>query len=172
MPSQPLPSAPMPDSQPTVNSLIDMLRPGAATHLDDIDEPSPEELAALDNEALDDDFAQLDAALPSALSMLAELEQPELVSLEGLDDAEDEPVDDSLDSADELPEEDEPPLDDFVDLELDDDELADEGYDLDDEDVESYRDLYGDDDAIIPSFREGEFADDDDGDSAYYEELR
>ena len=165
-------SQPPTDNLPSINPLLDLLRADAADHLDDIAEPSPEELAALDDEALDDDFTALDVALPSALSLLAELEQPELVSLEGLDDAEEESNDEALEAADDMTDDEETLQDDFVDLELDDDELADEGYDLDDEDVESYRDLYGDDDAIIPSYREGGFVDEDDGDSAYFEELR
>ena len=63
-------------------------------------------------------------------------------------------------------------IEDYIDVELEDDELEDEGYHLDDEDINSYHDLYGDDDTIIPSFREGEFAEEEDGDTDYYNELR
>ena len=182
----------MPERERSANPLLDMLLGGGQTDLDDIAEPSAEELAALDDEGLDDEIGDLDdigaladlasltnldeTALPAnALAILKEMEEPELVSLEGLDDS-DATESEPLDAADELPEEDVAPLDEFVDVdvELDDEELADDGYDLDVEEVESYRDLYGDDDAIIPSFREGGFMDDDDddGDSEYFDEMR
>ncbi len=180
MPSQPLPIAP-PDNELPGKPLLDLLRAGANTHLDDIGEPSAEELAALDDEelvALDDEelddslLVQSDDLPQAALALLAELDKPELVSFEGLDDADEAERNDGQDAAGDLLDEGDSLLENYVDIELDDAELADEGYDLDDEDVESYYDLYGEDDAIIPSFREGEFVDDDDGDSAYYEELR
>ncbi len=168
----PRPIAP-PNQEPPVKSLLDLLRDGADSNLDDIGEPSAEELAALDKEGLDDSLLEQTDDLPqSALALLAELDKPELVSLEGLDDADEAEHDDGQDAAGDLLDEDESLVQDFVDIELDDAELLDEGYDLDDEDIESYHDLYGEDDAIIPSFREGEFAEDDDGDSAYYDELR
>ena len=168
----PMPIAPA-DNEPPGKSLLDFLRAGASVNLDDIGEPSAEELAALDNEELDDSLLNQTDGLPqSALSLLAELDEPELVSLESLDDADEAGLTDEQDAAGDLLDEDESLVEDFVDIELDDAELADEGYDLDDEDVESYRDLYGEDDAIIPSFREGEFVEEDDGDSAYYDELR
>lgn len=168
----PMPIAP-PDNEPPGKSLLDLLRAGASANLDDIGEPSAEELAALDDEELDDSLLDQTAGLPSsALSLLAELDEPELVSLEGLDDADEAELTDEQDAASGLLDEDESLVEDFVDIELDDAELADEGYDLDDEDIESYYDLYGEDDAIIPSFREGEFVEEDDGDSAYYDELR
>ena len=63
-------------------------------------------------------------------------------------------------------------IEDFIDVDIDDDELEDEGYDLDDDDYGNYRDLYGDDDSIIPSFREGEFAEEEENDTAYYDDLR
>lgn len=173
MSSQP----PMPiassNHEPPGKSLLDLLRAGANTNLDDIGEPSAEELAALDDEELDDSLLDQPDDLPQfALSLLAELDKPELVSLEGLDDADEAELDDGGDAVGELFDEDESLLEDFVDIELDDAELVDEGYDLDDEDIESYHDLYGEDDAIIPSFREGGFVEEDDGDSAYYDELR
>lgn len=172
----PLPIAP-PNSEPPSQSLLDLLGVGASVHLDDIGEPSAEELAALDNEGLGDSLlVQTDDLPQSALSLLAELDKPELVSLEGLDEALDETddaeLDDEGDAAGDLLDDAEGLVEDFVDIDLDDAELADEGYDLDDEDIESYYDLYGEDDAIIPSFREGEFAEEDDGDSAYYDEMR
>lgn len=168
----PMPIAPA-DNEPPGKSLLDFLRAGASVNLDDIGEPSAEELAALDDEELDDSLLDQTAGLPqSALSLLAELDEPELVSLESLDDADEAELTDEQDAAGDLLDEDESLVEDFVDIELDDAELADEGYDLDDEDIESYYDLYGEDDAIIPSFREGEFVEEDDGDSAYYDELR
>lgn len=168
----PRPIAP-PNHEPPGKSLLDLLQVGANTNLDDIGEPSAEELAALDNEGLDDSLLEQTDDLPQfALSLLAELDKPELVSLEGLDDADEAELDDGQDAAGDLLDEDESLVEDFVDIELDDAELVDEGYDLDDEDIESYHDLYGEDDAIIPSFREGGFAEEDDGDSAYYDELR
>ncbi|MXV93486.1 MAG: hypothetical protein F4Z94_08735 [Chloroflexi bacterium] len=171
-----------PDNELPGKSLLDLLRASASAHLDDIGEPSAEELAALDAEALDDslDDSLFEATVdlpPSALSLLAELDEPELVSFEGLDDAKhtDAAALNDGQVGGDLLDDDENLLEDFVDIELDDAELADEGYDLDDEDDEeiaNYYDLYGEDDAIVPSFREGEFVEDDDGDSAYFEELR
>lgn len=162
-----------PNDEPPGKSLLDLLRAGATTHLDDIGEPSAEELAALDKEELDAGLLDQSADLPQfALSLFAEIDKPELVSLEGLDDIGEAELGDEQEAAGEPLDEGEALLEDFVDIDLDDAELADEGYDLDDEDIESYHDLYGEDDAIIPSFREGEFAEEDDGDSAYYNELR
>lgn len=176
MSSQPTQPIAPPDSEPPSQSLLDLLGVGASAHLDDIGEPSAEELAALDMEGLDDSLlAQTDDLPQSALSLLAELDKPELVSLEGLDEADEAELDDEGDAPGDLLDEDKTLVEDFVDIELDDAEMADEGYDLDDEDdenIESYYDLYGEDDAIIPSYREGEFAEEDDGDSAYYDELR
>ena len=167
-----MPIAP-PDNEPPGKSLLDLLRADANTNLDDIGEPSAEELAALDNEELDDSLLeQTEDFHQTARSLLADYFKPELVSLEGLDDADEAELTDEQDAAGDLLDEDESLVEDFVDIELDDAELADEGYDLDDEDIESYYDLYGEDDAIIPSFREGEFVEEDDGDSAYYDELR
>ncbi len=157
-------------------SLIDMLLQLGRDKLDHIEEPTAAELDALEN--MDD---ELDAPLVAdvetppeaqpALALLAELEEPELLSLEGLDDAEPnveaegDEVEDLLDEAESL-------IEDYIDIDLDDDELDDEGYDLDDDDIGSYSDLYGDDDTIIPSFREGEFVEEEDGDTDYYNELR
>lgn len=156
-------------------SLIDMLLQQARGKLDQIEEPTAAELDALEHmeDELPDDvetLAEATAAQP-ALALLAELEEPELLSLEGLDDAEPivdadgDEVEDLLDEAESL-------IEDYIDIDLDDDELDDEGYDLDDEEFGSYSDLYGDDDTIIPSFREGEFVEEEDGDTDYYNELR
>ncbi len=159
-------------------SLIEMLLQQARGKLDHIKEPTAAELDALEN--LDDELDDIDIDMPDApqaaeaqpaLALLAELEEPELVSLEGLDDAEPDSeaegdeVDDLLDEAESL-------IEDYVDIELDDDDLDDEGYDLDDDEFGSYSDLYGADDTIIPSFREGEFVEEEDGDTDYYNELR
>jgi len=104
---------------------------------------------------------------------MAEAEEPEVLSLETLDDVDEAQAgEDELDDVEELLEDVETLIDDYIDVDLDDDELEDEGYHLDDEDINSYHDLYGDDDAIIPSFREGEFAEEEDGDTDYYNELR
>jgi hypothetical protein len=167
-------------------SLIDMMMRDLRVDLEDLEGPSAEELAALDQleDPTDDDLAALDdlgpmplsldlapsAAIPTAAP--AAESEPEIVSLERLDDADvdadldEEPADDD-DFLDEL-------LDDYIDIELEDDELDDEGYDLDDEEFDNYHDLYGEDDSIIPSFREGEALDedDDDGDVAFYDDLR
>ena len=170
-------------------SLIDMMMRDTRLDLDDLDGPSAEELAALDelDEPSDDDLAALDnlgpiqlpldlapAALMPAIAPVAESE-PEIVSLERLDDIDDDQAADALDE--ELSEGDDfldELLDDYVELDLDDDELNDEGYDLDDDDIENYHDLYGEDDSIIPSFREGEALeeDDEDGGVAFYDDLR
>ncbi|MYD09665.1 MAG: hypothetical protein F4X02_06445 [Chloroflexi bacterium] len=155
-------------------SLFDLLFQQASGKLDHIEEPTAAELDALEN--LDDDFNDADLTLPEpsaqpALALLAEFEEPEVLSLEGLDDAEPDleaeadEVEDLLDEAESL-------IEDYIDIDLDDDELDDEGYDLDDDDYGSYSDLYGDDDTIIPSFREGEFVEEEDGDTDYYNELR
>lgn len=155
-------------------SLLDMLFQQASGKLDHIEEPTAAELDALEN--LDDDLSDADLILPEAaaqpaLALLAEFEEPEVLSLEGLDDsepaleAEADEVEDLLDEAENL-------IEDYIDIDLDDDELDDEGYDLDDDDYGNYSDLYGDDDTIIPSFREGEFVEEEDGDTDYYNELR
>ena len=161
-------------------SLIELLmRQARGGELDQIAEPTAADLAAIDELDDFDDMAELDEPLSSpdlnpALSLLAEIEEPEFVSLEGLDDAEElDEIDEDLDEAEELLDDAEGLIEDFyLELDLKDEELEDEGYDLDDDDAGSYRDLYGDDDAIIPSFREGEFAEEDEGDSAYYDDLR
>ena len=164
------------DSNEEAPSLLDMMMAQANGKLDDIAEPSPEDLAALDDL---DDLADIDTVLDEpdvlhpALSLLAALDEPELVSLESLDDV-DETValDHDLDEVDELLDDVESLIEDFIDVDIDDDELEDEGYDLDDDDYGNYRDLYGDDDSIIPSFREGEFAEEEENDTAYYDDLR
>jgi len=154
-----------------VSSLMDLVTGGLGdvpANLDDMEGPSPEDLAALD--ALEDG-AELEAV--PALSLLSALDEPELVSLEGLDDAN---IDD-MDDMDDEPFDDD---DDFIDslienyLDLDDDEPDDQGYDLKDEDDEitDYHDLYGDDDSIIPSFREEDSDDEDDSGAAFYNNLR
>ena len=164
-------------------SLIEMLMRRAPADLDHIAEPTAAELDAIDELEEFDELDTLDALPPEAtlpapavnpaLALLAELDEPELLSLESLDDAEPEQaLDDDIDEVDDLLDDVESLIEDYVDLDLDDDELQDEGYDLDDEEDGSYRDLYGDDDTIIPSFREGEFAEEEDGDTDYYNELR
>lgn len=162
--------------------VIDMMMRDLRTDLDDLDGPSAEELAALDE--LDvpgddeltalDNLGQLDLAptAPLPIAPPAFESEPELVSLESLDDVEEDDV-----LEDELPEDDDfldELLDEYVDIDLEDDELDDEGYDLDDDDIDNYHDLYGEDDSIIPSFREGEALeeDDDDGGGAFYDDLR
>lgn len=172
------------DAGESAPSLIDMFLRQAQNELDHIEEPTAADLAAIDE--LDDlaELADLDEPpledppaqtpeLNPALSLLAELEEPELVSLEGLDDV--EPLTelaDDIDGVEELLDDVEDLIEEYVDLDLDDAELEDEGYDLDDDDVSSYSDLYGDDDTIIPSFREGEFAEEDEPDTAYYDDMR
>ena len=154
-----------------VSSLIEMMMRGAESKLDDLNEPTPAELAAMDDlDDLPDIESPLGAAidLQPALALLAEAEEPEVVSLETLDDVEKaEANGDDMEEVEELLEDVETLIDDYIDVELD-----DEGYDLDDEDIDSYHDLYGDDDTIVPSFREGEFAEEEDGDTDYYNELR
>ena len=155
------------------SSLIDMMMRQARANLDEIQEPSSADLEAIDG--LDGLSSPLDASidLQPALSLLAEIEEPELVSLEGLDDIEDSAVSgEDLDDVDELLEDVETLIEDHIDIDLDDDDLDDEGYDLDDEDIDNYQDLYGDDGTIIPSFREGEFAEEEESDTAYYDDLR
>ncbi len=159
-----------------ISAFLDMMMRGRQAKLEDIEEPTSAELAAMDDlDDLPDSLPPLASAidLQPALALLAEAEEPELVSLETLDDVADADANaDDLEEADELLDDMDSLIDNYIDVELDDDELDDEGYDLDDDDINSYRDLYGDDDAIIPSFREGEFADEDDGDTDYYNELR
>lgn len=156
---------------------------GSGGELDHIEEPTAEELAAIDELDPLGDMADLEDIAPKAksgppaanplLALFAELDEPELVSLESLDDAEaDEALADEIDDVEELLEDVDSLIDDYVDLDLEDDDLQDDGYDLDDDDDSSYHDLYGDDDTIIPSFREGEFAEEEDGDTDYYNELR
>ena len=60
-----------------------------------------------------------------------------------------------MEEVEELLEDVETLIDDYIDVELEDDELDDEGYDLDDEDINSYHDLYGDDDTIVPFLPRG-----------------
>ena len=156
-----------------IASLIDMMMRGAQAKLDDIEEPTAADLAALENlDDLPDIEPPPDAAIDLA-SLFAEPEEPELVSLETLDDVDEAQTSpEDLDEVDGLLEDVETLIEDYIDVELEDDELDDEGYDLDDEDINSYHDLYGDDDTIIPSFREGEFAEEEDGDTDFYNELR
>ena len=166
-------------------SLIDMMMRDLNTDLDQLDGPSAGKLAALDEleEPSEDELAALDnlgpiqlpldmsPGMPIPASALPPASEPEIVSLESLDDAAvDEELDEELQEEDEFL--DELP-DDYIDIDLEDDELDDEGYDLDDEDVNNYHDLYGADDSIIPSFREGESLDEDDGGNiAFYDDLR
>ena len=159
-------------------SLIDLLLQQARGKLDHIDEPTAAELDAIEN--LDDDLGDVDEAPPepvetqpalALLAGLAELDKPELVSFEGLDDAETD-IDAAGDEVEELLDDAETMIEDYIDVDLKDDELEDEGYDLDDDDIGSYSDLYGDDDTIVPSFREGEFVEEDEPDTAYYDDMR
>lgn len=156
-----------------IASLIDMMMRSAQANVDDIEEPTPADLAALEEL---DDLPEIETPPEAAIdlgSLLAEPEEPEMVSLETLDDVDEAQASpEDLDEVEELLEDVETLIEDYIDVELDDDELEDEGYDLDDEDINSYHDLYGDDDTIIPSFREGEFAEEEDGDTDYYNELR
>ncbi len=159
-----------------ISSFINMMMSGAQAKLDDIEEPTAAELAAIDDR---DDLPEIERPseaaidLQPALALLAEAEEPEVVSLETLDDVDEaEANGEDLEEVEELLEDVETLIDDYIDIDLDDDALDDEGYDLDDEDIDSYHDLYGDDDTIIPSFREGEFAEEEDGDTDYYNELR
>lgn len=175
----PNPGAPRNDNDAEDNHIalfLERMRRDASARLDGIAEPTAADLAAMDDF---DDPGEVDltldesAALAPALALLAEAEEPEVLSLETLDDAQDDEAPaDELDDVDELLEDVETLIEDYIDVDLDDDELDDEGYDLDDEDINSYHDLYGDDDTIIPSFREGEFAEEEDGDTDYYNELR
>ena len=171
------------DSSEEAPSLLDMMMAQANRKLDNIAEPSPEDLAALaDLDDLEDIDTVLDEpdVLHPALSLLAELDEPELVSLESLDDVKEtaaldhdlDEVDELLDEVDELLDDVESLIVDYIDVDIDDDELEDEGYDLDDDEFGNYRDLYGDDDSIIPSFSEGEFAEEEENGTAYYDDLR
>ena len=168
-------------------ALIEQMLRQTSSNLDHIEEPTAAELDAIvangelgELDPLDDMAvtALLDAPaaaprLNPALALLAEIEEPELVSLESLDDAEPlAELDDEIDDVEELLDDVESLIEDYVDQDLDDDELEDEGYDVDEDDFGSYRDLYGDDDAIIPSFREGEFAEEDEADTEYYNDMR
>ncbi len=151
-------------------SLLGLVMGDALADLEDIEEPSAAELAAMDAMAVEDEPLELPEAIQPPLSMLNSLEEPELVSFEGLDDADDiETIEEDLVEEDELLED---LLDNYADQDTDDDDIEDEGYDLDDDDIDHYQDLYGDDGDIIPSFREGETDDEDESDIAYYDDLR
>lgn len=176
---RPKPGAARPDGGAEDNgiaALIELMMRDAQASLDDIAEPTAADLAAMD--AMDDlgdvEPARDEAVeLAPALALLAEAEEPEVLSLETLDDVEEaEATEDELEEVEDLLDEAGPLIEDYIDADLDDDELDDEGYDLDDDDIDSYRDLYDDDDTIVPSFREGEFAEEEDGDTDYYNELR
>ena len=158
------------EEQSIASNLLDLLMADALADLDDIEEPSAAELAALVDLAAEDEPLEPPEANQPPLVLLGTQEEPEMVSLEGLDDAE------VLESIDEELQEEDDPLDDlldnYADIDLDDDELEDEGYDLDDDDIENHQDLYGEDGDIIPSFREGETDDEDESGIAYYDDLR
>lgn len=152
------------------STLLELMMGDALADLDDIEEPSAAELAALDEMEAEDEPLELPEAIQPPQSLLNTLEEPEMVSLESLDDADDiEAVEEDLLEEDELLDD---LLDNYADLDLNDDELEDEGYDLDDDDIDHYQDLYGEDGDIIPSFREGETDDEDESDIAYYDDLR
>ncbi|MDE2821246.1 MAG: hypothetical protein OXN94_11575 [Chloroflexota bacterium] len=158
------------DEDAIASMLLGMLNRDAIADLDDIEEPSAAELAALDEMEAEDEPYELPKAIQPPLSLLNSLEEPEMVSLEGLDDADDiETVEEDLLEEDDLLGD---LLDNYADLDLDDDELEDEGYDLDDDDIDHFQDLYGEEGDIIPSFREGETDDEDESDIAYYDDLR
>ena len=158
------------DEDSIASTLLELMMGDALANLDDIEEPSAAELAALDEMEAEDEPVELPEVIQPPLSMLNTLEEPEMVSLEGLDDAdESETAEEDLLEEDDLLDD---LLDNFADLDLDDDELEDEGYDLDDDDIDHYQDLYGEDGDIIPSFREGETDDEDEGNIAYYDDLR
>lgn len=162
------------DNEDAASALMNLTRndiEDALSSLDDIEEPSPEDLAKLDDEF------ELETEAPLALlTALAEaaFEEPELVSLESLDEV------DELDEIDELDDEQLADVDDFIDqvaagnyIDMDGEELNDEGYDLDDaDDIDDYHALYDDDDNVIPSFREGDLDNDDEGGVAFYDDLR
>lgn len=162
------------DNEDAASALVNLIRNDigdALSSLDDIEEPSPEDLAKLDAEF------ELETEAPLALlTALAEtaFEEPELVSLESLDEV------DERDEMDELDDERLADMDDFIDqvtagdyIDIDDEELNDEGYDLDDaDDIDDYHALYDDDDSVIPSFREGDLDSDDEGGAAFYDDLR
>lgn len=165
------------DKEDTASVLMDLMMNDigdALSSLDDIEEPSPEDLAKLDAEF------ELETEAPLALlSALKEetFEEPELVSLESLDDIDEL---DELDEMDELDDEQLADVDDFIDqvaagnyIDIDSEELNDEGYDLDDaDDIDDYHDLYSADDNVMPSFREGDLDNDDEGGVAFYDDLR
>ncbi len=164
-------------SKGLAKSLLEMMMRELKTDLEAIDGPSAADLEALDE--LDDNEVPLHIPLqpPVAPSQLPKLlptpEEPEMVSLERLDDVEDISVLETLDE--EILEEDDfldELLEDHIDVGLDDDDLDDEGYDLDDDDIVHFQDLYGEDDSIIPSFREGELDDEDESGIAFYNDLR
>ncbi|MCY4020962.1 MAG: hypothetical protein OXG39_16235 [Chloroflexi bacterium] len=158
------------DEDAIASTLLDLMMGNAFADLDDIEEPSAAELAAMDEMDAEEKPLELPEAIQSPLSLLNTPEEPEMVSLEGLDDADDiETVEEDLLEEDDLLDD---LLDNYADLELDDDELEDEGYDLDDDDIDHYQDLYGEDGDIIPSFREGETDDEDESDIAFYDDLR
>ena len=158
------------DKETMALSLLDLMMQDALADLDDIEEPTAADLAALDAMEENDPVPDRQPAAQPALSLLAKLEEPELVSLESLETKGDiEVLEDELLEEDDFPDE---LLDNYIDIDLDDDELDDEGYDLDDEDIVHYQDLYGEDADIIPSFREGELDDEDESGIAYYDDLR
>lgn len=158
------------DEDAFASMLIDLVRGNSIADLDDIEEPSAAELAALDELDAEEEPLELPEVKQPPLSLLNTLEEPEMVSLEGLDDADDvATIEEDLLEEDDLLED---LLENYADLDLDDDELEDEGYDLDDDDIDHYQDLYGEDGDIIPSFREGETDDEDESDIAYYDDLR
>ena len=161
------------DREIVSDSLLDLMLRDALTSLDDIPEPTAEELAALDAMEGDDALGPLPSApMPApAPKPTPQMEEPKFLSLERLDlqtatDDEDEDLLGEDDFLDELVEE-------FDDVDADDEGASGGGYDLDDDDIEHYQDLYGEDGDIIPSFREGEIEEDDDeATGAFYHGLR
>ena len=158
------------DREVEASALIDFRKP--LKSLDDIEEPSAEDLAELEDGLIDELALETDPLAMLAAALETPIEKPELVSLESLDELDDEDeMDDELDDEDDFSD---PPADSYIDMDIDSADLNDEGYDLDDgDDISDYHDLYGEDDSIIPSFREDELDDDDsEGSAAYYDDLR
>ena len=156
------------DADSPFAQLLGMLGQGDLEDLDDIPEPTAEELAALEatDDATDDLVEAIAIAPIPALTLLEDPEPPELLRLETLDDVvEDEDLD-SLDDVDDLLDE-----DDLLDFDDEDEDDLDEDFDLDDDKL-SYSDLYDDDDTVMPSFREGEYAEEEDGDTAFFNDMR
>ena len=75
------------EEESIASNLLNLLMADALADLDDIAEPSAAELAALDDLAAEDEPLEPPEAKQPPLALLNTLEEPEMVSLEGLDDA-------------------------------------------------------------------------------------